>query len=83
MSAVLSTPIEAGALLAAMHDAAGPFVELRRDLHRHPELGFAELRTAEIVAERLAAWGYAVTREVGGTGANPCFSRDRAIASPL
>ncbi|MCK6424997.1 MAG: M20 family metallopeptidase [Burkholderiaceae bacterium] len=51
-----------------MGRAAAPFIELRRDLHRHPELGFAELRTAAIVAERLAAWGYEVTREVGGTG---------------
>ncbi|HMX12315.1 MAG TPA: amidohydrolase, partial [Burkholderiaceae bacterium] len=51
-----------------MRETAAPFVELRRDLHRHPELGFAELRTAEIVAERLESWGYAVAREVGGTG---------------
>jgi hippurate hydrolase len=59
---------DSAALLAQMHEAAAPFIELRRDLHRHPELGFAELRTAALVAERLAAWGYDVTREVGGTG---------------
>jgi len=59
---------EAAALLTQMREAAPPFIELRRDLHRHPELGFAELRTAALVAERLEGWGYAVTREVGGTG---------------
>jgi len=64
----VNTAVDAGALLAEMSRAAAPFIELRRDLHRHPELGFAELRTAAIVAERLAAWGYEVTREVGGTG---------------
>ena len=64
----MNTAVDAGALLAEMSRAAAPFIELRRDLHRHPELGFAELRTAAIVAERLAAWGYEVTREVGGTG---------------
>jgi amidohydrolase len=33
-------------------------IALRRDLHRHPELGFEERRTAGIVAERLRALGY-------------------------
>lgn len=42
--------------------------ELRRDLHAHPELRFAEHRTAGIVAERLAALGLAVHRGLGGTG---------------
>jgi aminobenzoyl-glutamate utilization protein A len=32
-------------------------VALRRDLHRHPELGLTEFRTASLVAERLAALG--------------------------
>ncbi len=36
-----------------------------RDLHAHPELSFAEHRTAGIVAERLQASGYDVTEGVG------------------
>lgn len=28
----------------------------RRDLHRHPELGFEERRTAAFVAESLRGW---------------------------
>jgi amidohydrolase len=43
-------------------------VRLRRDLHRHPELAFAERRTASIVGERLEALGLAVRPGVGGTG---------------
>ena len=39
-----------------------------RDLHENPELSFAERRTANIVATRLEDLGYAVTRNVGGTG---------------
>ncbi|MBM7515940.1 amidohydrolase [Nocardioides nitrophenolicus] len=39
-----------------------------QDLHRHPELGRQEHRTAGIVAEQLTALGYAVTTGVGGTG---------------
>jgi amidohydrolase len=41
---------------------------LYRDLHAHPELAFAERRTASIAAERLHGLGYRVTAAVGGTG---------------
>jgi amidohydrolase len=43
-------------------------VELRRDFHAHPELGFEEVRTAKIVAERLKALGYEVRTGLGQTG---------------
>ena len=33
---------------------------VRRDLHRHPELGFQEMRTAAIVAETLTGLGLEV-----------------------
>jgi len=42
--------------------------ELYRDLHRHPELGFAETRTAAIAARELRAAGFETTEGVGGTG---------------
>ncbi|ORB32223.1 amidohydrolase [Mycolicibacterium parafortuitum] len=42
--------------------------DLYKDLHRHPELGFQEHRTASIVADRLRAAGAEVTTGVGGTG---------------
>jgi amidohydrolase len=41
---------------------------IRRDIHAHPELRFEEHRTARVVAEKLAAWGYQVTTGIGGTG---------------
>lgn len=41
---------------------------LRRDIHAHPELRFEEHRTAQMVAEKLTAWGYEVTTGIGGTG---------------
>jgi len=41
---------------------------LRRELHAHPELAFAEHRTAARVAERLRAAGLAVRAGIGGTG---------------
>ncbi len=43
-------------------------IDLRRDFHRHPELGFQEERTARVVAERLKHLGYTVRTGVGKTG---------------
>ncbi|QLY34288.1 amidohydrolase [Nocardia huaxiensis] len=42
--------------------------ELYRDLHAHPELSFAEHRTAALVARRAKALGYEVAEGIGGTG---------------
>jgi amidohydrolase len=43
-------------------------VALRRDFHEHPELGYEETRSADIVARRLEALGFEVRRGVGKTG---------------
>lgn len=42
--------------------------DVYRDLHAHPELAFAETRTAAIVAAWLTRCGYDVTTGVGRTG---------------
>ncbi|CAJ96535.1 Metal-dependent amidase/aminoacylase/carboxypeptidase [Cupriavidus necator] len=55
-------------ILAALRDSAEEFVAVRRDLHRHPELGFEEHRTSDMVASLLAEWGYEVERGLGTTG---------------
>ncbi|HEX8213347.1 MAG TPA: amidohydrolase [Longimicrobium sp.] len=52
-------------MATAEHDL---LIRTRRDLHRHPELGFQEHRTAGIVAERLRAAGYEVQTGVAETG---------------
>lgn len=49
-------------------DNAARFIELRHDLHRHPEIGQEEVRTSDIVAELLSSWGYEVTRGMARTG---------------
>jgi hippurate hydrolase len=43
-------------------------IAIRRDLHAHPEIGFEEVRTSGIVADKLAQWGIEVHRGVGVTG---------------
>jgi hippurate hydrolase len=55
----------------------------RRDIHAHPEMAFAEHRTAEIVARKLAAFGLEVASGLAGTGVVGtlrCGSGRRAIA---
>lgn len=41
---------------------------MRRDFHKHPELGFNEIRTGGIVAKELETLGIEVTKGVGKTG---------------
>ncbi len=43
-------------------------VALRHHIHAHPELAFEEFATGDLVAARLAEWGYTVHRGLGGTG---------------
>jgi IAA-amino acid hydrolase len=43
-------------------------IELRRDLHRHPELSFRESRTADTAAQAVESLGWRVRRGVGRTG---------------
>ena len=56
------------ALLQATQAQADEFIAVRRDIHRHPEMGYKEYRTSDLVAEQLEQWGYQVTRGLGGTG---------------
>jgi hippurate hydrolase len=55
-------------LIEALRAQASRFIDMRRDLHRHPELGLAETRTSDLIAEQLTAYGYEVTRGIAQTG---------------
>jgi amidohydrolase len=43
-------------------------IEIRRDIHAHPECGLKEFRTSALVAEKLKELGLEVQTEVGVTG---------------
>ena len=51
-------------ILAQSDDIAA----IRRDIHAHPELCFEEIRTADLVAQKLTEWGIPMHRGMGTTG---------------
>jgi hippurate hydrolase len=54
---------------------------IRRSIHAHPEIGFEEHRTSDLVAGKLAELGIAVHRAVGGTGVVGVLSRGNSADS--
>ena len=61
-------PERAGIQVPVTDNADMTLEELYKDLHSHPELAFAEHRTAGITAEWLVGAGYTVTSGVGVAG---------------
>ncbi|SAL56712.1 M20 aminoacylase family protein [Caballeronia humi] len=51
-----------------LNDDAESLREIRHHIHQHPELAYEEFATSTLVAEKLAEWGWQVTRGIGGTG---------------
>lgn len=56
------------ALIITADSTADTLADLYRDLHAHPELSYAEERTARVVADSLTALGYRVHTGLGRTG---------------
>ncbi len=56
------------AISQRIHDLHEETVATRRDFHMHPELAFEEVRTSQIVAERLRSLGLQVTTGIAKTG---------------
>ena len=54
--------------LAPIEAYADELTAIRHDLHAHPEIGFEEVRTSGIVAEKLQGWGIETYRGIGKTG---------------
>ncbi len=56
------------ALLAAARAEHGWIVDIRRELHRHPELGYEEQRTSALVRSKLDELGVAYRGNIAETG---------------
>ena len=54
--------------LDAIRALDAEMVDIRHQIHQNPELGFEEVATSDLVAERLVRWGYEVHRGLGKTG---------------
>jgi hippurate hydrolase len=52
---------------------------IRRDIHAHPELGFTEERTGELVARKLAEYGCEVHRGLAKTGVVGTIRRGNSL----
>ncbi len=61
----MNAPDRIAAGLAAMH---ADMTLWRRDIHAHPELGFEETRTSDLVAKKLQEFGIEIHRGLGKTG---------------
>jgi len=62
-------------------DHVDELTAIRRDIHAHPELGFEEQRTSEIVAAKLAEWGIEVHRGLAKTGIVGTLRRGNSLRS--
>ncbi len=53
--------------------------DIRRDIHAHPELGFTEERTGDLVARKLAEYGCEVHRGLATTGVVGTIRRGNSL----
>ncbi|WP_085632567.1 MULTISPECIES: M20 aminoacylase family protein [unclassified Pseudomonas] len=60
--------MNASPVLPGIAEIQDEMVAIRHRIHAHPELGFEEFATGELVAAYLTQWGYEVTPGVGRTG---------------
>ena len=68
-------------LIPRLAELQPELARIRRDIHAHPELGFEESRTSDIVAAKLAEFGCEVHRGLAKTGVVGTIRRGNAPRS--
>jgi amidohydrolase len=63
-----SSAVDFTAVKQLVHLDSLRLIEIFKDIHANPELGFMEIRTGAIVAKELQALGYKVITGIGKTG---------------
>ncbi|MGH7093581.1 MAG: M20 aminoacylase family protein [Stellaceae bacterium] len=66
-------------LIPEVLEFADELTAIRRDIHAHPELGFEEQRTSDIVAQKLAEYGCEVHRGLATTGVVGTIRRGNSL----
>ena len=70
-------------LIPEIVDRHGDLISWRHDLHRHPEIGFEEFRTAKVIAEKLTSFGIEIHEgfaKTGIVGVLRAGTSDRSVA---
>ncbi|WP_434778911.1 M20 aminoacylase family protein [Neisseria sp. Ec49-e6-T10] len=44
------------------------FIDIRHTIHQHPELGFTEVNTSQLIADKMIEWGYELKTGFASTG---------------
>ncbi len=57
-----------GPLVSELRSFETELTAIRRDIHKHPETAFEEVRTSDLVASTLQSWGIPVHRGLAKTG---------------
>lgn len=55
-------------IIDTIKQSENDFIAIRHQIHQHPELGFEEQITSDLVAQKLEKWGYQVHRGLAQTG---------------
>lgn len=64
----MNAPLKIDSPVERIRAYHGELTGIRQDIHAHPELGFTEQRTSDLVAARLESWGIEVHRGIAKTG---------------
>ena len=62
-----------GKIIKLVDDIAPEMIAIRRDFHKHAEVGWTEMRTASLIARKLSDLGYEVL-----IGKEVCDAESRA-----
>jgi amidohydrolase len=66
-------------IIPELRDHLDELSAIRRDIHAHPELGFTEERTGDLVAQKLAEYGCEVHRGLATTGVVGTIRRGNSL----
>jgi hippurate hydrolase len=66
-------------VIPRIFDYVQELTQIRRDIHAHPELGFEEERTSDIVAAKLKGWGLEVHRGLAKTAVVGTLRRGNSL----
>jgi amidohydrolase len=66
-------------IIPEVADSLAELTQIRRDIHAHPEIGFEEERTGDIVAAKLKEYGCEVHRGLATTGVVGTIRRGNSL----